>query len=68
MGDSERNKLIAIRRVSFVRQLKSKLKFKKPEPGKYSFLVYLISDCWVGCDQQSEPLPLEIEPESEDHN
>ena len=52
VGDSDRNKLFSIRRVSFVRELKTKLKFKTPEAGEYELLVYLICDSFVGCDQQ----------------
>lgn len=61
LGDSERNKLFSIKRVTFARDMKTKLKFKKPDAGKYSLQVYLISDTWVGCDQQSDIMRLDID-------
>lgn len=52
MGDPEKNKLFYIKRVTFAKNFNSLLKFKSPDAGKYKLLVYLICDCFIGCDQQ----------------
>lgn len=52
VGDSDKNKLFAIKRVTFVQELEATLKFKSPDPGSYKLLVYLICDSYLGCDQQ----------------
>jgi pre-mRNA-splicing helicase BRR2 len=60
VGDSEKNKLFALRRVTFAKELETRLKLKSPEPGRYTLLVYLISDSYIGCDHQSDEIPLEV--------
>ncbi|MCJ1326706.1 DEIH-box ATPase [Thelotrema lepadinum] len=48
------NSLLAIKKVSFGRQLEIKLEYVVPEPGKQDVKLYLISDSYVGVDQEHE--------------
>lgn len=52
VGDPEKNKLFYIKRVTFAQNFNTLIKFKSPDAGNYKLLVYLICDCFVGCDQQ----------------
>jgi pre-mRNA-splicing helicase BRR2 len=52
VGDSSKNKLFIIKRVTFAASFSTKLKFQLPEPGEYSLLVYVICDSYLGCDQE----------------
>jgi pre-mRNA-splicing helicase BRR2 len=53
MGDPSTNTLFCIKRVSFGKRSKAKLQFIAPEdPGNYSLTLYLMADCYLGCDQE----------------
>ena len=48
------NSLLGIKKVSFGRQLELKLEYEVQEPGKQDLKLYLISDSYVGVDQEQE--------------
>jgi pre-mRNA-splicing helicase BRR2 len=53
IGDSSSNSLYCIKRVSFGKRNKAKLQFIAPDdPGKYNLTLYLMSDSYLGCDQE----------------
>jgi len=53
IGDSSTNSLYCIKRVSFGKKSKAKLQFVAPDdPGKYNLTLYLMSDSYLGCDQE----------------
>ena len=53
-------------RISLVQKAKVKLDFVAPEAGEYAYTLYMMSDSYLGCDQEYE-LPLKVaEAESDD--
>lgn len=54
LGEVDKRELIALKRVGFVRtHHDASLSFFTPEtPGRYIFTLYLMSDCYLGLDQQ----------------
>jgi len=56
VGDSNANTLLSIKRVSLGGKVtKTKLEFAAPDdPGDYNFVLYLMSDSYLGCDQEYE--------------
>ncbi|CAJ2656231.1 unnamed protein product [Trifolium pratense] len=53
VGDTKTNLLLAIKRVSLQRKLKAKLQFVAPaDAGKKSYMLYLMCDSYMGCDQE----------------
>ena len=53
IGDSSSNSLYCIKRVSFGKRSKAKLQFVAPDDaGKYNLTLYLMSDSYLGCDQE----------------
>ncbi|CAM8964887.1 unnamed protein product [Rhodiola kirilowii] len=53
VGDTETNRLLAIKRVPLQRKSKVKLDFTAPaEPGKRSYMLYFMCDSYMGCDQE----------------
>jgi len=66
IGDVAANSLLCIKRISLQQKAKVKLDFVAPEPGEYNLKLYLMSDSYLGCDQEYE-LPLKVgEAVSED--
>jgi len=60
IGDSERNQLVSIKRITMQQQrMTSKLDFTLPTAGDYNFMIYFVCDSYAGCDQEY-PLPLRI--------
>jgi len=57
VGDPKTNGLLCIKRISLMTTAKVKLEFVAPEPGEYAYTLYLMSDSFLGCDQE---YPLEI--------
>jgi pre-mRNA-splicing helicase BRR2 len=55
IGDSSTNQLLAIKRVALQKQARVKLEFGAPaEAGRRDYMIYLMSDSYLGCDQESE--------------
>ena len=53
VGDNNSNSLLSIKRVTVGRKTKTKLEFSAPEnPGDYNLTLYLMSDSYLGCDQE----------------
>ncbi|KFO22319.1 Activating signal cointegrator 1 complex subunit 3 [Fukomys damarensis] len=54
LGEVDKRELIALKRVGYVRNHHDiSLSFYTPEvPGRYIFTLYLMSDCYLGLDQQ----------------
>lgn len=50
----DKRELVAVKRVGFVRtHHEASISFFTPEaPGRYIFTLYLMSDCYLGLDQQ----------------
>jgi pre-mRNA-splicing helicase BRR2 len=62
VGDTNSNSLLSIKRVTIGRKSKAKLEFSAPEnPGDYNLTLYLMSDSYLGCDQEYE-LSLTVVP------
>ena len=51
IGDEKSKNLLAIKRVTVVKRLETRLEFVVPEPGERELTVFLMSDCYVGVDQ-----------------
>lgn len=55
VGESSTNTLISIKRVSLQHTAEVKLDFSRPEkPGNYNYKLYLMSDSYMGCDQENQ--------------
>jgi pre-mRNA-splicing helicase BRR2 len=55
VGESLSNSLLSIKRFNFVKEFKLSFKLTAPETeGKYAYKFFLISDSWVGCDQEEK--------------
>nr|WCZ58359.1 U5 small nuclear ribonucleoprotein 200 kDa helicase [Paratrimastix eleionoma] len=67
IGDPKQGTLVAIKRTSFQRKTKVHLEFTAPSAGNYTFLVYLMCDAYMGCDQELE-MPLTVVSEQEEGN
>ena len=65
VGDVAANSLLCIKRISLQLKAKVKLEFTAPEPGEYAYKLYLMSDSYLGCDQEYE-LPLKVAEADED--
>ncbi|KAJ4416368.1 Pre-mRNA-splicing helicase BRR2 [Gnomoniopsis sp. IMI 355080] len=52
VGDEGSKTLLAIKRVTIGKQLKVKLEFTVPTPGKHNLKLFLMSDSYVGVDQE----------------
>jgi pre-mRNA-splicing helicase BRR2 len=47
--------LLAIKRVTLNKQhLDVRLEFEAAQAGKQKYMVYLMCDCYMGCDQEHE--------------
>ncbi|CAG8581624.1 7898_t:CDS:2 [Paraglomus occultum] len=53
VGDSKKNSLLGIKRITMNRTLEVKVDFTcPPEIGKHDLKVYFLSDSYMGCDQE----------------
>ncbi|KAI0125930.1 Sec63 Brl domain-containing protein [Xylariales sp. AK1849] len=52
VGEDSSRTLLAIKRVTIGRQLKVKLEYTVPTPGKHDLKLYLMSDSYSGVDQE----------------
>lgn len=73
VGDESTKTLLAIKRVTIGRSLKSKLEFTVPTPGQHDLKLFLMSDSYVGVDQEpsfsvtvGEGMEVDDEDEEED--
>lgn len=51
VGDEKSNALLAIKRVTISRSLSLRLEYTVPTPGKHKLKLFLMSDSYVGVDQ-----------------
>ena len=54
VGDVAANSLLCIKRISLQLKAKVKLDFAAPAPGEYAYKLYLMSDSYLGGDQEYE--------------
>eukprot|EP00669_Euglena_mutabilis_P014199 TRINITY_DN9244_c0_g1_i1.p2 TRINITY_DN9244_c0_g1~~TRINITY_DN9244_c0_g1_i1.p2 ORF type:complete len:181 (+),score=80.97 TRINITY_DN9244_c0_g1_i1:453-995(+) len=54
LGDSKKNQLYAIKRLTLQRKARISLEFAAPKAGQHRLTLYLMSDCYLGCDQEYE--------------
>ncbi|KAF2452650.1 Sec63 Brl domain-containing protein [Lineolata rhizophorae] len=54
VGEESSKSLLAIKRITVGRQLKTKLEFVVPSPGRHKLMLYLMCDSYVGVDQALE--------------
>ncbi|XP_063432226.1 U5 small nuclear ribonucleoprotein 200 kDa helicase-like [Mytilus trossulus] len=52
IGDSKNNSLLSIKRLTLQQKAKIKLDFVAPSPGHYNYVIYYMSDAYMGCDQE----------------
>jgi pre-mRNA-splicing helicase BRR2 len=65
LGDPANNQLVCIKRISLAAKAKVKLEFTAPEPGSYAYTLFLMSDSYLGCDQEY-PVQLEVGEAADD--
>eukprot|EP00602_Paraphysomonas_sp_CaronLab_P009686 CAMPEP_0185022718 /NCGR_PEP_ID=MMETSP1103-20130426/5423_1 /TAXON_ID=36769 /ORGANISM="Paraphysomonas bandaiensis, Strain Caron Lab Isolate" /LENGTH=2181 /DNA_ID=CAMNT_0027554929 /DNA_START=20 /DNA_END=6565 /DNA_ORIENTATION=+ len=66
VGDTNSNSLLSIKRLNIGVRSKAKLEFSAPDdPGDYNLTLYLMSDSYLGCDQEYE-IPLTVVAGDED--
>ena len=51
VGEESTKSLLAIKRVTVGRQLKTKLEYTVPAAGEHELTLYLMSDSYIGVDQ-----------------
>ena len=54
-----------IKRITLQLKAKVKLEFVAPDAGEYAYTLYLMSDSYLGCDQELE-LPLTVAEADDD--
>ena len=54
VGEESTKSLLAIKRVTVMKELEVKLEFTVPTPGEHHLKLYLMSDSYVGVDQERE--------------
>merc|ERR1712061_242374 len=52
IGDPKNNSLLSIKRLTLQQKAKFLLDFIAPKPGRYSYVLYYMSDSYLGCDQE----------------
>ncbi|KAK2163706.1 hypothetical protein LSH36_75g12085 [Paralvinella palmiformis] len=52
IGDPKSNGLISIKRLTLQQKAKVKLDFVAPSPGRHSYVLFYMSDSYMGCDQE----------------
>jgi pre-mRNA-splicing helicase BRR2 len=52
VGEESTRTLLAIKRVTIAKSLKVKLEYTVPTPGKHELKLFLMSDSYVGVDQE----------------
>ena len=68
VGDTKRNVLLSLKRVSLQHKQKLKLQFMAPdEAGDYELTLFCMSDSYLGCDQEySVPLSVAVGDSDDD--
>ncbi|UXI15487.1 Somatostatin receptor type 1 [Sarcoptes scabiei] len=64
IGELKTNSLISIKRISLQKKAKVKLDFQAPLPGRYEYMLYLMCDCYMGCDHEYK---FDLVVRSDDH-
>jgi pre-mRNA-splicing helicase BRR2 len=54
VGDDKTNSLLAIKRVTIGRELNVRLEYPVPTPGNHELKLLLMSDSYVGVDQERQ--------------
>lgn len=54
VGDDKTKNLLAIKRVTIGRELKTRLEYTVPTAGEHDLKLFLMSDSYVGVDQERE--------------
>eukprot|EP00118_Oscarella_pearsei_P003355 m.13994 g.13994 ORF g.13994 m.13994 type:complete len:2136 (+) comp25397_c0_seq1:78-6485(+) len=52
VGNPETNSLLSIKRLTLQQKASVKVEFAAPEAGNHSFVLYLMCDSYMGCDQE----------------
>ncbi|BFY98347.1 hypothetical protein BsWGS_01387 [Bradybaena similaris] len=52
IGDPKNNSLLSIKRLTLQQKAKVKLDFMAPAPGHYNYVIFFMSDAYMGCDQE----------------
>lgn len=52
IGDEKKSHVYAVKRLVLQRRAKVKMEFQGPKQGKHDLRIYLMSDCYIGCDQE----------------
>lgn len=52
IGEPRSNSLISIKRLTLQQKAKVTLDFVAPSAGKHVYTLYLMSDAYMGCDQE----------------
>jgi len=52
IGELKTNTLLSIKRLTIQKKTEIILDFLAPSIGKYDYTLYLISDCYMGCDHE----------------
>ena len=65
VGDAKGNSLLCIKRITLQQKANVKLEFVAPEAGEYTYTLFLMSDSYLGCDQEYE-LPLKVAEADDD--
>eukprot|EP01065_Artemidia_motanka_P043101 TRINITY_DN5922_c1_g1_i1.p1 TRINITY_DN5922_c1_g1~~TRINITY_DN5922_c1_g1_i1.p1 ORF type:complete len:2177 (+),score=912.07 TRINITY_DN5922_c1_g1_i1:805-6531(+) len=66
VGDKSSNHVYAVKRVMLQRKLSLKMEFIAPKQGSHKLHVFLMCDCYQGCDQEYEVDINVLEPLPED--
>ncbi|XP_067656314.1 U5 small nuclear ribonucleoprotein 200 kDa helicase-like isoform X1 [Haliotis asinina] len=52
IGDPKNNSLLSIKRLTLQQKAKVKLDFVAPSVGHYNYVIFFMSDAYMGCDQE----------------
>lgn len=52
IGDPKSNSLLSIKRLTLQQKARIKLDFVAPSPGHHNYMLYFMSDAYLGCDQE----------------
>ena len=73
VGEESTRTLLAVKRVTIGRQAKVRLEYTVPSPGKHDLKLFLMSDSYIGVDQEpsfsitaAEGMDVDDEEEEED--